>query len=82
MTKKLYSNDLKRLRKVKALTQEEIAKKLNVAPSTYSLYESGVRGISLDKAFILAQIFGLTIEELFFAHETCVTQKQSKVSTS
>jgi len=75
MAKKILRNDLKRLRKVKGLTQEEIAQKLGVAPSTYSLYETGERGISLYKAFLLAKIFGLTIEELFFAQENCVTQK-------
>lgn len=36
-----FSERLKELRASKGLTQAEVAKPLGVAPSTYSLYESG-----------------------------------------
>lgn len=53
-------------RKKKKLTQQEVAAKLGIAVSTYSMIESGQRGISLDKAYALAKLYGITIEELFF----------------
>lgn len=67
---------LARLRQSKGLTQKELAKQLSknkekicFSKSAVSLYESGVRFPNLKKAKIIADFFGVTIDELFFGQD-------------
>jgi len=64
---------LARLRQNKGLTQQELAKQLSknnekiyFSKSAVSLYELGMRFPNWRKAKIIADFFGVTIDELFF----------------
>lgn len=54
-------NRLKELRKEKRLTQEELAKKINVTKLTISRWERGERVPKSDKAQQLADFFGVSV---------------------
>jgi transcriptional regulator with XRE-family HTH domain len=55
---------LERLRHERNLTQTELARVLNVTPSAISQAESGRRGLSLDTLLVLAERFGVSLDEL------------------
>ena len=58
-------NLVEKLRKERGLNQEEFAKAIRVSRQTVSSIETGKYNPSLDLAFIIADFFGLTIEEIF-----------------
>lgn len=58
---------LKELRETAGYTQEDMAEKLDVVVSHYNMMENGKRKISLDFAKKIADIFGKSIDEIFFA---------------
>lgn len=58
-------NNLKVLRAVKEVTQEQLAEDLGVTRQTIHAVESGKYNPSLDLAFKLARYFDTTIEEIF-----------------
>lgn len=64
-----YSTKLKAYRTLNKINQNEMAKLLGVAPNTYSFKENGKVHLSLNEAKIIADFFGLTIDELFFENE-------------
>ena len=49
---------LKQTRKVKGLSQKEMAKLINVSQSTIAKWESGTREPSLDDLILLANLLG------------------------
>ena len=57
-------NNLRNLRKVKKVTQKEIADFLGVSNSAYSQYETGTREPSLEILSKLADYFGVTIDDI------------------
>lgn len=59
-----FSANLRYFRKRKKLTQEELASKLGVIRATYWAYEKGSIMPPYDKLEQLADIFGITIDEL------------------
>lgn len=59
-----FHNVLRQLRLEKKLSQVSIASQLGVAPSTYSLYESGKREPNIQFLKKLAQIFGCSLDTL------------------
>lgn len=59
-----FSENLKRFRKQKKLTQEELATKLGVIRATYWSYEKGSIMPPYDKLEQIADIFDVTIDEL------------------
>lgn len=59
-----FSENLKKFRKRKRLTQEELANKLGVIRATYWGYEKGSIMPPYDKLELLADIFGISIDEL------------------
>lgn len=59
-----FSANLKRFRKQKKLTQEELATKIGVIRATYWAYEKGTIMPPYDKLEQIADIFGVTIDEL------------------
>lgn len=61
-------NNLQVLRKQNSLTQEEFAKKMNVAPDYISMIERGVRSPGFSLAKKIADFFGTTIDDIFFNH--------------
>ncbi len=58
-------NKLDKLRKIKNLTKEDLAKELRVSRQTISAIENGKYNPSLDLAFEIALYFNLQIEEVF-----------------
>ena len=52
----MLKNNLQKARKAKMLTQEDVAKKLNIKRQTYSAYE---RGVSVPDAHALSELANL-----------------------
>jgi putative transcriptional regulator len=63
------SMTLKTLRKKHGLTQEELAKKMNVARTTIMMIEAGKMTPSFEKADKIACFFDTPIEEIFPAYK-------------
>lgn len=59
------SKTLVDLRIIKKLTQNDMAKKLDIAVSTYNMYESGKRNIPLKIANRIAFILNVDRNEIF-----------------
>ncbi len=59
-----FAERLVKLRKQAGLTRKELAELVGTAPSTLFYYESGSRMPGADTAFKIAQIFGITVEDL------------------
>lgn len=57
-------NRIKELREQKHLTQEELAKKINVTKLTISNWENGKHKIKSDELKEIAKVFGVTIDYL------------------
>lgn len=55
------------LRKEKGLTQRQVADQLGVTRSFYGMIETGDRNPTLDLARRIAELFGTSVDELFFA---------------
>lgn len=47
--------------------QKDLAKKIGVTRQAYGFYEAGMAKPPLDKAKKLADIFGVSIEDIFFS---------------
>ncbi|MCF8002521.1 MAG: helix-turn-helix domain-containing protein [Halanaerobiales bacterium] len=66
---KIKLNKLKGLIAQNDMTQRDIASLINVAPNTLSRKMNGKTPFTLPEAKIIADFFGITIDELFFYHE-------------
>ena len=66
----MISENLKRLRKEKGLTQVELAEKLNLSQSTIASWENGKRRPDLDFLPVIADFFGVTVGEIYGQDET------------
>lgn len=53
-------------RRVRELSQETVAKSLGVHVSTYQAWEQEPGKISIDKAFEIAKLFGVTLDDISF----------------
>ena len=60
-------NILRKIRKENRLTQEAIGQKVGLTRQSIISIELGRTEPSLKTAYKLAKVFGMTIEELFFA---------------
>ena len=60
----MFKDNLIQLRKMKQMTQEDIADKLDVTRQTVAKWESGDAIPDLDKCRILADLFGVTLDDL------------------
>lgn len=56
--------NLRKLRKSKRLTQEQLAQKLGIIRATYWAYEKGTIQPPYDKVEFMADIFGVSVDEL------------------
>lgn len=56
---------IKYFRKISKMTQGELGEKLGIKKATISHYENGIRTPDQDKLFELAEIFNISIDELF-----------------
>ena len=57
---------LKKVRKSKGLTQEQVARELDISLSHYKSMENGIRNVTLINARKLALLFEKNIEDIFF----------------
>ncbi len=62
---KIVGENLKAARKLKGLTQKELAKELNKYQSDYSEYESGKIQLDYEKILFLCKRLDITPNELF-----------------
>ncbi len=62
---KIIGNNLKTARKLKGLTQKELADELNKYQSDYSEYESGKIQLDYEKIIFLCKRLDMTPNELF-----------------
>jgi putative transcriptional regulator len=63
-------NKVRALRKLKGLTQEQLAELIGVSRQTINAIEKEKFDPSLPTAFKMSQIFGLPIEEFFLFEES------------
>jgi len=61
---KILPNLLKKYRKEAELTQKEVAEEAKIALQTYKNYEAGRRTPTLEMASKIADVFGITMDEL------------------
>ena len=80
----MFSYRLKQLREKAGLTQDELAKKLNLTQSTIAYYENGKKMPTLENAMIIAKLFNVTLDYLLglSADEKEKISKQQKKITS
>lgn len=60
---------IKELRAREGLTQEELARRVNVRRETIVFLEKGKYNPSLQLAYAIAKVFGMPIEEVFVLEE-------------
>ena len=60
----MFSHRLKQLREDLGLTQDELAKQLNLTQSTIAYYESGRKMPTLENAIIIAKILNTSLDYL------------------
>ena len=54
-----------RLRKEKAMTQEDLARELNISYQAVSKWENGISSPDISNIKAIAQLFGVSIDSLF-----------------
>ena len=59
---------LAKLRDKRGLTQKELAEKTGISKSSIAMYETGERKPTLKRAKMLADFFGVSIEDIFFTN--------------
>ncbi len=62
---KIVGNNLKMARKLKGITQKELAKEMNKYQSDYSEYESGKIQLDYEKIVFLCERLDITPNDLF-----------------
>lgn len=60
----MFKDNLIALRKMKGLSQDELADRINVSRQTLSKYETGESLPDIEKCRMLADVFGVSIDDL------------------
>lgn len=60
----MFRENLVQLRKMNHMSQEELAEKVNVSRQTLSKWENGESLPDIEKSKLLAEIFGVTLDDL------------------
>ncbi|MCR5235495.1 MAG: helix-turn-helix domain-containing protein, partial [Lachnospiraceae bacterium] len=60
----MFNENLVRLRKINQMTQENIAEKVGVSRQAVAKWESGETIPDLDKCRLLAELFGVSLDDL------------------
>lgn len=60
----MFAENLVALRKVHAMSQEELAERIGVSRQTLSKYETGESLPDIEKCKALADVFGITVDDL------------------
>lgn len=77
----MLSEQLKKLRRQKKLTQEQVANYLHVSTSTYGLWEQGRNEPDIKRLQELADFFGVTVDYLLGRESLTSTQEQTIKNT-
>lgn len=67
-----FSENLKKYRTEKGLTQSQLAKQINVSQNLLCEWEKRVRYPHLDKVFDIARVLGVEVEDLLKRPENSV----------
>lgn len=67
-------NNLEQLRTIRGLTQEDVASRVGIAVSTYSMYANGHRSIPRLIAERIADILDCDLDEIFSAEKFTVSK--------
>lgn len=62
----MLNNNLKLLRGIRQLNQQDVANEVGITCSYYGMIEKGIRTPNLNIAYRLAKFFDTTIEQIFF----------------
>ena len=65
---------LERIRKSRGLTQSDMANRIGIAVSTYSMYENGLRPVPLHVAQTVAEVLNCEINEIFLPQKFTVSK--------
>ena len=60
----MFAENLVEMRKLHNLSQEELAEKIGVSRQTLSKYETGESLPDIEKCKMLADLFGVTVDDL------------------
>ena len=60
----MFSENLVRLRKIKQMTQEDVAEAVGVSRQAVAKWESGETVPDLDKCRLLAELFGVSLDDM------------------
>lgn len=60
----VFADNLVELRKYHAMSQEELAERIGVSRQTLSKYETGESLPDIEKCKVLADVFGITVDDL------------------
>lgn len=60
----MFCDNLTQLRKINRMTQEDLAEKVNVSRQTLSKWETGESLPDIEKSKLLAEVFGVTLDDL------------------
>jgi len=60
----MFNKNLVRLRKLKQMTQEEVAEEIGVTRQALAKWESGETIPDLEKSMLLAELFGVSLDDL------------------
>ena len=60
----MLKDNLVMLRKLKGYSQEQIAEKIDISRQAYAKWESGATVPDIEKAALLAQVYGVTLDSL------------------
>lgn len=60
-----FGNKIKELRKIKGLTQKQLAKELNMSLSSIAMYEINKAQPSPDVLLLMSKFFDVSMDELF-----------------
>jgi len=66
MVGRVYLQRIKALRKVKRMTQADVADKMKIDYSTYGKIENGITDLTVDRAYELAHILEVDISKILY----------------
>ena len=78
--KEINLGKLRGLRAEYGMTQEEVAKAIDISTNSYNRKEKGKRRFTLIEAKKIADLFGVSIEDIFFRHKLSKTVKNEQQS--
>lgn len=61
----IHGDKIKRIREIKGLTQEDVAKKLNLTHQAYSRMERGETNISAERIVKIAEVLDVSVDDIF-----------------